>query len=381
MTKEPPKQRLLILSFSPIAGDSRVLKQIRLFEDEYDVTTCGIGDFEREGVEHIRIPDGLPARNHNGRYITLRMYRAAYRSIGAVGWSATALRDRRFDIILANDVEAVPVALSLRPTRGVHADLHEYTPRLHEENPAWARAIKPFWDWVCRRYVSNASSWTTVGDELAREYQREFGFLPDVVVNAAPYAALEPQPVSEPLRLVHSGACLRSRNLLAVIEAVASTRSSVTLDLYLTPNDPAHLEEIRQRAAELDRVTLHPPVPYSDLISTLNRFDVGVHLLAPTNFNNRWALPNKLFDYVQARLGVLVGPSPEMARVVRERGLGDVADGFASEDLARLLDDLTTERVSVFKARAHAAARELSAEAQSAGWSRAIRAIAEHEAS
>lgn len=377
MTEPSTKLRLLILSFSPIASDARVLKQVELFRHDYAVTTCGIGAFEREGVEHVRIPDGLGARDLDGRLITLRLYRRAYWRIGAVRWSAAALRGRRFELILADDVEAVPVALRLRPTRGVHADLHEYTPRLHEENPAWARRIKPFWDWVCRAYVRRAASWTTVGEGLAREYEREFGFLPEVVVNAAPYAPLEAGPVASPLRLVHSGACLRSRNVMAVVEAVAATSADVTLDLYLTPNDPGHLEEIRQRAAKIAGVTLHPPVPYDDLITTLNRFDVGVHLLAPTNFNNRWALPNKLFDYVQARLGVLVGPSPEMARIVEERGIGRVAEDFTSEALARVIGDLTSAEVSGFKENAEAAARDLSAEAQSAAWGTAIRALAE----
>jgi hypothetical protein len=377
MADETTRPRLLILSFSPLSSDARVLKQIELFREDYAVTTCGIGEFERDGVEHIRIPDGLGARDLNGRLITLRWYRRAYWRIPAVRWSARALRGRRFDVILADDVETVPVALSLRPRGGVHADLHEYTPRLHEEHPAWTRRIKPFWDWVCRTYVRRATSWTTVGEGLAKEYEREFGFLPDVVVNAAPYADLAPTPVERPLRLVHSGACLASRNIMAVVDAVAAADSDVTLDLYLTPNDPGHLEEIRVRAEEAGRITLHPPVPYADLIATLNRYDVGVHLLAPTNFNNRWALPNKLFDYVQARLGVLVGPSPEMARIVEERGIGRVAADFTSAALGALIDELTAEDVQGFKARSHAASRALSAQAQSEAWSAAIRALAE----
>ncbi|MHC2999692.1 hypothetical protein OB08_10940 [Microbacterium sp. HJ5] len=367
---------MLILSFSPIASDARVLKQIMLLRERYTVTTCGIGAFELEGVEHIRIPDGLPARKLDGRLVTLKLYRAAYWRIPAVRWSAAALRGRTFDVVLADDVEAVPVALGLKPSRGVHADLHEYTPRLHDEDPAWARRIKPFWDWVCRTYVRRAASWTTVGRGLAREYEREFGFAPGIVVNAAPFAELQPTPVQRPLRLVHSGACLPARNVMAVVDAVAQARSAVTLDLYLTPNDPRHLEEIRIRAEELDGVTLHPPVPYAELIGTLNDFDLGVHLLAPTNFNNRWALPNKLFDYVQARLGVLIGPSPEMAEVVRERGIGRVADGFTAADLARVIDSLDADDVRAFKARSEIAAHDLSAESQSAGWTDAIRRLA-----
>lgn len=369
------RKRLLILSFSPIGGDARVLKQVELFRREYDVTTCGIGEFSREGVEHIRIPDGLPARELYGRYITLRLYRAAYRRIGAVAWTRRALRDRRFDAVIANDVEAVPVALELKPAGGVHADLHEYVPRLHEENPAWNRYIRPFWEWVCLRYVARAQSWTTVSGGLAREYEREFGFRPEIVTNAAPFAALEPIPVSSPIRLVHSGACLRQRNLMALIDAIGLTRADVSLDLFLTPNDPQHLQDLRDRAAEVGSVIVHDPVPYRDLITTLNAYDVGVFAGPPVNFNAEWALPNKLFDFVQARLGVVVGPSAEMATYIESFGFGRVSSGFDAPSIAETFDDLSASEVETWKSQSDAAAEALSAERQSAAWSTAIRRL------
>ena len=49
------RPRVLILSFSPIASDARVLKQVRLFADRYDVTTCGFGPQPHPGVEHVQV--------------------------------------------------------------------------------------------------------------------------------------------------------------------------------------------------------------------------------------------------------------------------------------------------------------------------------------
>ncbi|MEK8228005.1 hypothetical protein NKG05_20820 [Oerskovia sp. M15] len=39
-----PRPRLLILSFSPIVNDARVLKQVEEFREDYEVTTCGYGE-------------------------------------------------------------------------------------------------------------------------------------------------------------------------------------------------------------------------------------------------------------------------------------------------------------------------------------------------
>lgn len=375
-TSEPARQRLFILSFSPIAGDARVLKQVHEFRDRYEVTTCGYGDAPDGVARHIRIPDSARIDDLSGRLITLRLYRRVYESLSGVRWARSALAGETTDVVLANDVEAVPIALRLNARHGVHADLHEYSPRLHEEFPEWKRRIKPYYDWLCRRYVSKASSWSTVGQGLADEYAKEFGFEPVVVTNAAPYAEFSPTDVSRPIRLVHSGACLKNRNLMALIEGVDAAGGTATLDLFLTANDPGYLAELKARAQKSEVVTVNDPVPYRDLVSTLNGFDAGVHVLPPVNFNNEWALPNKLFDYVQARLGVIIGPSAEMARYVREYHLGAVADDFTAEAFARVVSRLTVEEVEQWKRRADASAHELSAETQVAIWATCVDRLA-----
>jgi hypothetical protein len=373
------KPALLILSFSPIASDARVLKQVELFKDDYDVTTCGYGAAPAGAAEHVTVPDEFAIWRYPRLDVVLRRWRRAYWGNPAIAHARRALMGRRFDVVLADDVDAVGLALALDPSRGVHADLHEYSPRQHEEMLRFRLFVRPFIEWMCRRFVARASSWSTVSEGLANEYGRVFGFWPEVVTNAAPYREMEPTPVHTPRRLVHSGAALRNRHLGTLIDAVMAATSGATLDLYLTPNDVAYLEEIRGLAAASGgRIVLHDPVPYADLTRTLAQYDVGIHVLPPVNFNNRWALPNKIFDYVQARLGVVVGPSPEMAAYVERYGVGAVSDDFTSAALARLIDGLDQQAVEGFKVASHRHARELSSEAQVLIWKRAVEAIAPH---
>lgn len=367
-------KRLLILSFSPIASDARVLKQVKAFSAQYDVVTCGYGPAPGGVTEHFALPDDAPVWRYSRPALILRQYAYAYRNNKAVAAARTALIGQQFDAVLADDVDAVPLALELKPRLGVHADLHEYSPRMHEEDWKFRWFVRPFIEWNLRTFVRRATSWTTVGQGIADEYQRRFGFRPNVVTNAAPYVDAAAQPVGDVIKLVHSGAALRARNIDAIVNAVTATNAPVTLDMYLTPNDPGYLEELRQLAqASSGKITLHDPVPYAELSQTLNRYDVGVHLLPAVNFNNLWALPNKLFDYVQARLGVIIGPSPEMKRVVNEHGLGIVADGFTSVDLQKVLEnDITPARVLEFKNASDESARELSSDTQVAIWVKAI---------
>ncbi|TRW47585.1 glycosyltransferase family 4 protein [Georgenia yuyongxinii] len=371
------RPRILVLSFSPIAKDARVLKQVRLFAEQYAVTTCGYGESPDGVGEHIRIPDEYVYWQKDRSLLLQRRFAAVYRRNAVMDYLWDRLPRGSFDVVLADDVDTVPLALRLAPHGGVHADLHEYAPREKEDLARWRVFVGPYMAWLCREYVTQCASVTTVGQGIADEYQRVFGIPAGVVTNAAPYVDLEPIPVGNPIRMVHSGNAMRARGLVELVDAVVRARADVTLDLYLMPTEHDLLDELAVRSAGSGRVTIHDPVPYAHLVGTLNRYDVGVHVLPPVNFNNKWALPNKVFDYVQARLGLLVGPSPEMARMVREHDLGVVTEDFTTEATIAAIEALTPERVAAMKQAAHASAYELSAETQVQGWERAIDALME----
>ncbi len=370
------RPRLLVLSFSNISADARVLKQVKFFADDYEVTTCGYGPSPDPRVRHLQLDDANGCRTWRRRDLLLRRFRRIYWHQPAILQAQAVLAPlERFDVILANDIDTIGVALAIEPKFGVHADIHEYAPRQNEELPVWRYVVAPYVRWMCRRFLPRASSMTTVGQGLADEYRRVFGVDAEVVTNATPYTELSSGPVSTPIRLVHSGVARRNRRLEVLIDAVTASTNDVTLDLYLIVNDPGYMAALRQRAAGSQRINFRDPVPYAQLIARLHEYDVGIHVIAPTNFNNRWALPNKFFDYVQARLGLIIGPSPEMRRLLEVHDVGAVTDDFGAAALTRVLDSLTTDQVREWKARAAEAAQALSSETQLPIWDGAIRRI------
>jgi len=371
------RSRLLILSFSNIASDARVLKQVEYFADRYDVTTCGFGPQPHPGVTHLELDPVHQIRQWTRFDIAARRFGKIYWNQPAIKAAAIVLEPASaFDVILANDVDAVGLAVNLHPLNGVHADIHEFAPRQDEDLLMWRLFVAPYVRWMCRAFLPLTASMTTVGQGIADEYLKEYGLRAQVVSNAAPYAELEPTPPGSTIRLVHSGASLRNRRLETLVDAVLASTSDITLDLYLMANDPAHVDELRARAGESGRVNFPDPVPYKELIAQLNGYDLGVHVIAPTNFNNRWALPNKFFDYVQARLGLIIGPSPEMQLLLEKHKLGAVAEDFDAPALTAVLDSLTVEQVREWKANAQTAAHDLSSESQVVVWGAAIEALA-----
>lgn len=369
---------MMIISFSELANDARLLKQIRLFEDDWNIVTCGYGPPPTDKVEHLQIPDDERSMSLNGRLITLKQYRLAYENLPAVKAARRLVKGRKgdFDVIIANEPDAAPIALSLSP-KALHVDLHEYNPSLHEHLPAWNKRIKPYQEWLISRFTSKGDLWTSPSDGVSRKYLEEFGFLPATVTNAAPLTDLQPTEVGETIRFVHHGGAQRNRNPQVMLQGFMDSQVNGTFDLYLTGIDPAMREELRSLSAADPRVTVHDGVPYEELLSTLNDYDIGIFTLPPVTFNYEWALPNKLYDFVQARLGQITSPNPEMAKVVENYDIGRVTQGFKAEDLTAVLDGLTVEDVKNWKKSAHENAHTLSADPQVAKWKDAVEQLKE----
>ena len=379
---EPGHLEVLVLSFSPIHRDARVLKQLRLLTPKYRVMTVGYGPPPEGVAEHLQIPDELLAWRIDRVATILRRFGRVQARQEVVSWVREHLPQREWDVILANDVDTVPLALNLHARGGVHADLHEYAPRQKEGNRRWRIFVAPYMRWLVRQHVTRAASVTTVAQGLANEYRREFGIDASVVTNASPYRDAAPQGASLPLKLVHSGAALPDRHLEIMIDAMELTTLDASLDLYLTPNVPSYRDELRRRAARInakagvERVRVLDPVPYAQLVETLSAYHVGVFSIPPVSFNYRWTLPNKIFDYIQARLAIVVSPSPEMERLVREWNLGAVTQDFTAESLARTLDTISVEQVITWREASDRAAVPLSAEKQVEPWAVSIDALA-----
>ncbi|MFK0071541.1 glycosyltransferase [Arthrobacter woluwensis] len=367
---------LLIVSFSHIPSDPRVLKQVELFKRRYHVTTCGLGEGPEGVDEHIALPADAQAWPADRVSLILRRYEHVYGAIPAVAAAREALRGRRFDMILANDLNTVPLAVELQPRLGVHADLHEYAPSEKETVRTWRWFVAPYQRWLCRTYFPSLASGTTVSQGIADRYSAEFGMPFGVVTNAAPFQEWSPGATGPGIRLIHSGAAQRYRRLELMIDAMKEAPEGVTLDLVLMPNELDYLEELRERGSSVPGVSFRDPVPHAEIVSDLRHYDLALVFLPPSTFNLKQSLPNKLFEAVQARLGVIVGPSPAMQTLVEQHGFGTVIDDFEPETLASAIKSLTPETVDGWKQAAHRAAAPLSAEEQVKGWESALAAMA-----
>ncbi|MEL5992047.1 hypothetical protein ACOKGD_10895 [Microbacterium phosphatis] len=360
------RARILCISLSPIERDARVLRQLSVLTEFGDVTTVGYGETPPGVARHVRVPDdrlSLPQTPFGVLRLGLLAHRSVELAAPGVAFAHRALAGESFDLVVANDARVLALAFELAGDAPVWADMHEWAPEERTHVLAWKLLVAPFMVHLCRRYLPRAAAVTTVGGEIAKLYERDFGVRPEVMRNAAPFADLEPTAVPDDrIRLVHSGGAVHGRNLELMIDAVKRLDERFTLDLYLVPaaDGGKYLGELRARAGGDERIRFNDPVAPGDLPRTLNAYDVGVFWIPPVHTNARLTLPNKLFDYVQARLAVAIGPTVEMVSVLKEHDLGVVARDFTVEASAASLETLTAADVARYKANAHASARALS---------------------
>lgn len=365
------RKRILSISYTPLATDARVQRQLRILSEFGHVTTVGYGPALPYVDDHIEVRKGahsLPATIPGVTRLALRRHRGIeLKAPGERSVIDEIDAKPAWDLVVANDARALPTAFRAARGAPVWADMHEWAPEENAASRVWMLLVGPYMDALCRRYLPRAAAVTTVGNELARLYAARYGIEPPRVVrNAGPFQELKPSAtVAGQVRLVHSGIAVPERNIESLIDAVRELDERFTLDLYLI-GTPGFLKRLQDRARGCDRVRFREPVATSDLPATLNAYDLGVYLLPIRSINHRHMLPNKFFDFVQARIGMVFGPSEETNRLITDHGLGVVTPGWHASHLVEALQALTPDHIRGFKEAADRAARELSSEADQA---------------
>jgi hypothetical protein len=271
------------------------------------------------------------------------------------------------DLIIANDITALNICAVSKGRARLVFDAHEFSPGQVNRVGTGDSVEELYADAMLRRYLPQCDAMMTVGKGIAKLYQENYGILPMVITNSPKYENLEPLNRGDGLiKLVHHGVASQRRRLEGMIDLVRLLDSRFTLDFFLMHNDERYLERLKHYAAGEPRVRFNEPVPTASLPAVLNHFDIGLRFYEPLTVNMQHGMPNKFFEYVQARIAVAVGPTPEVAEIVNTCGFGIVADDFSPATMAAKLSSLGSDDIVKMKAKAHEHAYELSAQPQMA---------------
>lgn len=330
------------------------------------MTVVGFGVKPSAEVEFISIDDSglsFSTKITWALKLVFRMFESYYWCLPWVKDTEIKGPGKAYDLYVANDISSLPLTLKLAAGRTVLFDAHEYSPREFEDRFKWRLFFKKFNSYICEKYIPQVSSMLTVCDGIAQEYNKNYGVMPRVIYNAPNWQGLSPRAVdSKIIKMIHHGVTTPSRHLESMMEIMGLLDDRFELDLMLIETDTAYMAKLKNLAAQNSRIKFIPPVPMPEISKTINNYDIGIYLLPPVNFNHEHALPNKFFEFIQANLAVVIGPSPEMANIVNKYQCGIVTDTFEPSEMAAKLNALTAEDIYRFKLASGKAAKELGFE-------------------
>ena len=367
----------VVLSFSRIARDRRVLRQCDLLRDlgarprvvayaqEGDAIACPLDAW----------PTPQPTTAHRLKttarqlpaLLGLAAARAGFWIEPRFRWALQRLRAARPAFVVANDWPALVVAARWARESGarLHYDSHEFATQEFQERAWWRLVYKPMVTALERDAIGQANSISTVGPGIARAMADLYALdpAPTVVRNMPERIDLTPYDATPqwPLRLLFHGQLLPQRGIEQLIDAAAMIASPHRF-IFRGDSPPAYLEALRARVAPSarERVAFEPPVPPAEVSRrAAEAADLGLTLAPLDTLQRRFSMPNKLFEYLVAGLGVLTSPADDMRALVEAYGVGVVAQAATAEAAAAAIDTLTVERVAAFRVAARRAAGEL----------------------
>lgn len=372
-------KKVCILVRNDVERDPRVNRQIRWLADtgNYKITVIGFGNdgVSLPGVDKT-VTFSLKPRSLFEKFfsapglllcnLTSSVAENIYWSTPAIKDMYEAVLDEEYDIIHANDWDTLPLAVKaakrMKKTEIIY-DAHEFATLEFEESLKFRLFYKKYRQIHETTYIKNAAKIITVSELIAKKIADVYGVISTVVMNCPDYTEVK---ISETktgnISLCHHGGYHSSRGIEELIKSLKYLEDGYKLHLRLIcdVNIKHKLDTLASENAP-GRIFFHQPVKPSEIVSTINQYDIGVYALRPVNFNSAAALPNKFFEFIMSGLCLCIGPTPEMKQIVERHNCGVVTKGFDARSIAESIKSLSKKTIMDYKKKSLDAAHVLNA--------------------
>jgi glycosyltransferase involved in cell wall biosynthesis len=377
--------RVLVISAHRGLIDRRIVAEINsLAESGREVTLVSVPADIPEHSLHPSVRLEMPAsrspeRSHTNSWLRsqltasarvvlapLRQWVRARRMRARVRFFLRATPRAAYDAIHCHDLETLPAAEAMRkavsPAAKLIYDSHELFP-YQEKDLSFQR----YWSRVENRFIGCADLIIVPNASMAEQMARLYGVqVPAVIFNsygnptsAAPLSMDEFQRrFNAPpggFRVLFQGGLHPLRNLPNLVRAFGQIDPSNRLFIIGTGPLEKQVREICRRQRILN-VFFGGFIPQADLLRYTVHADLGMIPYEDAGLlNMRYCSPNKLFEFIEAKIPICASELPELSRIVREHGIGGVYPMNSAEEIAAAIRDC---RKRVERGEFTAAARE-----------------------
>jgi glycosyltransferase involved in cell wall biosynthesis len=204
----------------------------------------------------------------------------------------------------------------------------------------------------------DASKVITVSDGIALEMAQRLKIDSPLVVRNVPERVKVNDRIdlrrilgipNEGIIIIYIGGILANRGVETFIEAFSSLEREDVYLVFLGAECLPLWINLDISENVLNRIKFHPPIPPRDVVAAAASADIGIHAIRDTSLSHRYCLPNKLFEYIQAGLAVIVTDLPEMSAMVMSYGVGKVFPDGDESALTEVIESLCGDSVLMDK--------------------------------
>ena len=267
------------------------------------------------------------------------------------------------DILLANDADTLlpNYIISKLFRKKLIFDSHE----LFSEIPELVNrpTVKRIWQLIEKSIIPNIKNSITVSESIANHYKKKYNSQFKVIRNVPYKASVErgefPFNRGNKKIILYQGSVNVGRGLELMIDAMPLIENA----LFVIVGEGDITQQLKQKVEEnklAERVIFLGRIAPEKLQMLTPLADAGISLEEDLGLNYRYALPNKLFDYIQAQIPVIVSNLPEMRAMVKKYDVGIVLEERTQENLAQQITKMLQQGKKTWKEQLKNASEELN---------------------
>lgn len=242
------------------------------------------------------------------------------------------------DMIWANDTDTLLACGWVARLRGkkLWMDVHELFPEVPEL--VGRNKVKRVWEWIERKWMPRIDGGCTVCESIAEYYKSLYGVDLRVVRNVPTHRDYGESYAKSGKMLLYQGAVNDGRGVDWMIEAMEYLKG---YELMIAGVGDEY-EKMQQLAASKpwhEQIKFKGRLTPDALFELSKQADLGLVLLANKGLSYYYSLPNRIGDFVQAKVPVLATNFPEIRRIVDRYGVGSLVDGHDPKMLAQKVEE------------------------------------------
>lgn len=352
-------QKVILSVINDLSTDNRVHKvATTLINNNYEVTLVG-----------RKLPNSFDLeRNYSTHRFSLLFTKGPFFYIEYNIRLFVYLLFKKADILVSNDLDTLLAnyMVSVIRSKKIIYDSHEYFTEVPELQNR--KIVKKIWLLLEQFIVPKLKRTYTVSESIAdilnQKYNADFKVIknfPNYIENRKQLNIFE----SDKKIIIYQGALNVDRGIELVIKAMKFIDNAIFV-IIGDGDITQHLKNLANSEGVAEKVSFIGKVPFEKLSSYTQSADLGISLEDDSNMNYHYSLPNKLFDYIQARLPVLVSNLPEMKKIVQDYNIGQVLMSREIENVASIITNMLNDaqKQNEWKQNLQKAAKELCWEKQ-----------------